>query len=85
MPSPSLDLRQDQLLSQLCAGASRGGCSPLGGHYQAMALMEPGSPPSALPLGCPGERREKGSAPVPLSSTQGQLDWVEVYPGVAEL
>lgn len=38
MPSPSLDLRPDQLLWQHCAVARWGGCSPLGEHFQAVAL-----------------------------------------------
>lgn len=82
MPSPSLDVKPEQLLSLPCAVVSRGGCSPLGGHHQAVALMEAGSPPSVLPLGCPKERREHLCPSHPLKD---KWHGVEVYSGMAEL
>lgn len=87
MPSPSLDLKPDQLLSRPCAAVSWGGCSPLDGQYQAVALRAWRlAAPSVLPLECPKGKERIG----PLSSTQEQVAWDgsvswQVRGGMAEL
>lgn len=69
MPSPSLDLRPDHLLSRHWGG----GCSLFHGHFQAVALGA--GRLGVLTWDAPNDRREKGSAPVPLSPAQGQVAW----------